>query len=520
MLLLELVLLLMICAVALSWLARHFKFPYPIALVIGGALLGFIPNLPQFPFDPQLILVVVLPPVLYQAALLTSWSDFKAHIRPISLLAIGLVIATTLAVGATLKLMMPSVPWAAAFVLGAIVSPPDAVAATAVLSRLNIPRHVVTILEGESLLNDASGLVIYKLAIAAVLTGAFSFSEASAQFALVSAGGLVVGIVLAYVYIAIHRRLGDPFIEVVTVLTIPYASYMAAEALHVSGVLACVAAGLVRGRYAPEIVSAEMRIMARSVWNVFVFILNSLIFILIGTQMSDIMDKLSTHSLSELLLLGSLITAVAIAVRFAWVFPVAYLPHWLSGSLHDKAPKPRNRELAIISWCGMRGIVSLAAALALPATLPDGSPFPARDLIVFLTFFVIAATLVSQGLTLAPLIRRLQAGAGWAQHEEQGHVRAAMSTAAISAIDTHLADANAPLEWADQLRTEIVNRVALAAPVGLELSAKDEMLLHLRRVAIKAKRKELIRLWRAAEISDEVLRHQEEMLDYQEAQLR
>ncbi|WP_420475583.1 Na+/H+ antiporter [Noviherbaspirillum sp. ST9] len=519
MLLLELVLMLMICAAALSWLARQFKLPYPIALVVGGALLGLIPNLPQFPFDPQLILVIVLPPVLYQAALLTSWTDFKTHIRPISLLAIGLVIATTLAVGFALKFMVPSVPWAAAFVLGAIVSPPDAVAATSILSRLNIPRHVVTILEGESLVNDASGLVIYKLAIAAVLTGAFSFAEASAQFALVSAGGVVIGTILAFVYIAIHRRLHDPFIEVIAVLTIPYTAYIAAESLHVSGVLSVVAAGLVRGRYAPEIVSAEMRIMARSVWNVLVFILNSLIFILIGVQMSGVMDKLHLYSLSELFMLGSVITLVAVAVRFAWVFPVAYLPRWLSGSLHEQAPKPRNRELAIISWCGMRGIVSLAAALALPAALPNGEPFPARDLIIFITFFVIAATLVGQGLTLAPLIRKLKVGADWSTNDEQQHVHAAMHGAAIAAIDTHVAQAKAPAEWADELRMEIANRVAPGAAEGLDLIPKDELLLQLRRAAIKAERKELIRLWRENEISDEVMRHQEEVLDYREAQL-
>jgi CPA1 family monovalent cation:H+ antiporter len=204
------------------------KFPYPIALVVGGALLGMIPRLPQFPFDPQLILVIVLPPILYQAALLTSWSDFKAHIRSISLLAIGLVIVTTLAVGLTLKLMVPSVPWAAAFVLGAIISPPDAVAATTILSRLNIPRHLVTILEGESLVNDASGLVIYKLAIAAVLTGAFSMGDATTQFALVSAGGVLIGIV-GFTFVEVHKRLGDPFIEVITALAIPYIGYIAAE---------------------------------------------------------------------------------------------------------------------------------------------------------------------------------------------------------------------------------------------------------------------------------------------------
>ena len=518
MLLLELILLLMICAVALGWLARHFKFPYPIALVAGGALLGVIPKLPQFPFDPQVILVIVLPPILYQAALLTSWTDFKAHIRPISLLAIGLVIATTLAVGTALKLMVPSVPWAAAFVLGAIVSPPDAVAATTILSRLNIPRHIVTILEGESLVNDASGLVIYKLAILAVLTGAFSFGDASVQFALVSLGGVVIGIILAFVYIAIHRRLGDPFIEVVTVLTIPYAAYTVAESVHVSGVLAVVAAGLVRGRYAPEIVSAEMRIMARSVWNILVFVLNSLVFILIGIQMSDVMEKLGRFHLFHLLLLGVVISAVAIAVRFLWVFPAAYLPRWLSGNLHENGAAPRRRELMIISWCGMRGIVSLAAALSLPTVLPNGQPFPARELIVFLSFFVIAATLIGQGLTLAPLIRKLKLGEDWSMVEEQQQVRTAISAAAIAAIDTHLTQANAPQEWADQLRSEIADRVALAAPEGLQATQKNALLLELRRVAIKAERKELIRLWRENEISDEVMRHQEEILDYQEAQ--
>jgi Na+/H+ antiporter len=486
---------------------------------VGGALLGLIPNLPQFPFDPQLIMVIVLPPVLYQAALLTSWTDFKANIRPISLLAIGLVIATTLAVGIAFKWMVPSVPWAAAFVLGAIISPPDAVAATTILSRLNIPRHVVTILEGESLVNDASGLVIYKLAIVAVLTGAFSFAEASTQFALVSAGGVAIGMIVAFVYIAIHRRLGDPFIEVITVLTIPYAAYIAAESMHVSGVLAVVASGLVRGRYAPEIVSAEMRIMARSVWNVLVFILNSLIFILIGVQMSDVLDHLNQYSLPHLLMLGTVISLVAILVRFAWVFPVAYLPRWLSGRLHEKAPKPRNRELAIISWCGMRGIVSLAAALALPATLPNGQPFPARDLIIFLTFFAIATTLVGQGLTLTPLIRKLKVGVDWSMDEELQHVRTAMSAAAIAAIDVHMQQALAPAEWADQLRIEIANRVDMTASGGLEQTPKDALLLQVRRAAIKAERKELIRLWRENEISDEVMRHQEEILDYQEAQL-
>ena len=517
MLLLELVLLLLLCAVALGWVARHFRFPYPIALVVGGAALGFVPNLPQFPFDPQLILVVVLPPILYQAALLTSWKDFKAEIRPIGLLAIGLVIATTLSVGAVLKWLVPDVPWAVAFVLGAIVSPPDAVAATAILSRLNIPRRIVTVLEGESLLNDASGLVLYKFAVAAVLTGAFSLADASLQFALVSGGGVLVGVLLAHVFIAIHRRLGDPFIEVLTVLTIPYVTYIVAESLHVSGVLAAVAAGLVRGRYAPEIVSAEMRIMARPVWNLLVFMLNSLIFILIGVQMSEVIGSLGRFSLLELLGIGAAVTATAVLVRFLWVFPVAWLPHWLSGSLHERASKPRPNELCIIGWCGMRGIVSLAAALALPIALPGGAAFPYRDLVIFVTFFVIAATLVGQGLTLAPLIRKLKVGSDWSLADEQRKVRATISAAALQAIDAQLAAEQAPREWAEALKAEIAERVALAAPEEGDAPARAELVRRLRHAAIAAERRELIRLWRANEISDEVLHHLEEILDYQEA---
>jgi len=519
MLLLELLLLLMMCAVALGWVARRFGFPYPIALVVGGLLLGLIPKLPQFPFDPQLILVIVLPPILYQAALLTSWSDFKAHLRPISLLAIGLVIVTTLAVGAALKLLVPSVPWAVAFVLGAIVSPPDAVAATTILSRLNMPKHLVTILEGESLVNDASGLVIYKLAIVAVLTGSFSLGAATAQFALVSLGGVLIGLVLAFFFIVVHKRLGDPFIEVITALTVPYCAYIVAESLHASGVLAVVTAGLVRSRYSPEIVSAEMRIMARSVWNVLVFVLNSLVFILIGLQMSEVMDSLGRYALKDLLAWGAIVSLVAIAVRFAWVFPAAYIPYWVRGRQQDAASRPQVSELAIVSWCGMRGIVSLAAALALPTVLPNGTPFPARDLIIFLTFFVIATTLMFQGLSLTPLIRWLGVGSKWSLADEARQLRSAMGVAAIAAVDAHAHSAQMPEVWAEGLRADIISRIALGAPQGLEQSPKDAFVLQLQHIAIRAKRAELIRLWRENSISDELMRHQEEILDYQEAQL-
>ena len=517
MILLELTVFLLVCAVALGWIARRFQFPYPIALVAGGAVLGLVPRLPQFPFDPQFILVLILPPILYHAALMTSWADFKAYIRPIGLLAIGLVIATTLAVGLALRLLVPEVPWAVAFVLGAIVSPPDAVAATAILSRLNIPRRIVTVLEGESLVNDASGLVIYKFAVVAVLTGAFSFVDAGVQFAGIAAGGIVVGIAFAHLFIRIHRRLGDPFIEILTSLLIPYATYIAAESMQLSGVLAVVAAGLVRGRHAPEIVSAEMRILGRPAWQLLVFLLNSLTFMLIGLQMSAVIEKLSSFSNLELIILGSAISLVAVAVRFFWVYAAAALPGGWKQRGHTADPPPNRRELFVVSWCGMRGIVSIAAAVSLPVTLPDGGPFPFRELLIFLTFFVIAVTLVVQGLSLPWLIHRLHVGSKWNLRGEQRRVRAALSAAVLKALDERIHAEKIPAEWVDELRAEIVSRIGDVIPDGDVQSQRSELITHLRREAIRAERRELIRLWRDNQVSEEVMHHLEEILDYQEA---
>jgi Na+/H+ antiporter len=516
--LLEVILFLMLSAVVLGWFARHFRFPYPIALVIGGGALGFVPELPEFPFDPQFILVLVLPPILYQAALLTSWRDFKASIRPISLLAVGLVIATTIAVGGALKLLVPEIPWAAAFVLGAIVSPPDAVAATAILSRLSIPRRVVTVLEGESLVNDASGLVLYKFAVAAVLTGTFSFLDASVQFVAVSIGGIVIGLLMGLLFVFIHRHLGDTFIEVLTTLSVPYIAYIFAESLHASGVLAVVVAGLVRGRYAPEIVSAEMRIIARSVWNLLVFLLNSLVFILIGIQLSRITERLAGYTAGQLFIYGTLVTTVAILVRFAWIYLATYAPRMLGGRLR-KQPAPPEAETFIMSWCGMRGIVSLAAALALPLTLNNGEPFPQRDLIIFLTFVVIAVTLVVQGLTLAPLIRKLNVGADWSGQKEENSAKLALTRVALAAIDDAAHKQGVASHIAERIRAEFAEKVAAGAAPGTEPNHGADAARLLRAAAIHAERRELIRIWRANEISDEVLHHLEEDLDYQESRL-
>ncbi|HEX6689588.1 MAG TPA: Na+/H+ antiporter [Burkholderiales bacterium] len=517
---LQLLIFLLMCALALGWFSRRARLPYPIALVVGGALLGFVPGLPRLDFDPQFLLVLVLPPILYQAALLTSWRDFKANGRQIGLLAIGLVIVTTLVVGATLKFLIPDIPWAAAFVFGAIVSPPDAVAATAIISKMHMPRRIVTVLEGESLVNDASGLVLYKFAVAAVMAGSFSLLDASGQFILISALGIAIGVVIAGLFIMLHRHIGDPFIEVLVSLAIPYIAYVLAEGVHASGVLAVVAAGLVRGRYSPAIVSAEMRILARSVWNIFVFLLNSLIFILIGLQVSGTLDRMKGISGWDLFTYSLAVSMVAILVRFAWVYIVEYAPAFVLRRMGRQANPPLPGEAFIVSWCGMRGIVSLAAALALPVQIEHGTFFPYRDLIIFLTFVVILVTLVVQGLTLAPIIRRVKLGSDHSSRDEHDKARLAMCQAAIGIIDKLAAD-GAPTELIDRLRAEISERMVAHSALTHqpEESGTFSVATNIRRAAVRAEREELIRIWRAGEISDEVLHHIEEELDYEESRL-
>ena len=520
MIVLQLLIFLLLCALALGWFSRRAKLPYPIALVLGGGLLGFVPGLPQLEFDPQFLLVLVLPPILYQAALLTSWRDFKANLRQISLLAIGLVIVTTLAVGAALKFLIPDIPWAAAFAFGAIVSPPDAVAATAIISKLHMPRRIVTVLEGESLVNDASGLVLYKFAVAAVIAGGFSLFEAGAQFVLISALGIAIGVLVAGVFIMLHRHIGDAFIEVLVSLAIPYIAYVTAEAAHASGVLAVVAAGLVRGRYSPAMVSAEMRILARSVWNILVFMLNSLIFIMIGLQLSAALSRLQGFSGWDLATYALAIAMVAILVRFAWVYIVEYVPAYILKALGREANPPLPGEAFIVSWCGMRGIVSLAAALALPVQIDDGNLFPYRDLVIFLTFVVIAVTLVVQGLTLAPIIRTLKIGSDHSSREEHDRARLAMCNAAIGAIDKMQAE-GAPAELCDRLRAEVSERMVAHSALThqTDSSGTFSAATRIRKNAVRAERDELIRIWRAGDISDEVLHHIEEELDYEESRL-
>ncbi len=516
--LIQAALFMLLCAVALGWLARRFDFPYPIALVIGGSLLGFVPGLPALPFDPDLILFLVLPPILHQAALLTSWRDFKANAGTIGLLAIGLVAATTLAVGAALKLLIPEIPWAVAFVFGAIVSPPDAVAATAILSRLNIPRRVVTVLEGESLVNDATALVLYKVAVAAVLTGAFSLWETGVGFAGIALGGIVAGIAVGLAFVSIHRFLGDVLIEVLSSILVPYVAYLAAESFHASGVLAVVAAGLVRGRRAPVLMSSETRIAERSVTNMLVFLLNTMVFVVMGLQLSAVAGRMEGYSAWQIVTAGALLSAAAIAVRFAWIYPALYVPTAVASLAGRRAVAPPGAEYFIMSWCGMRGIVSLAAALGLPFTMSDGKPFPYRDPVIFFTFVVIAVTLVLQGLSLPALIRRLRVGTDWSVAEERAKAKAAMSEAAIGAIDEMARIESAAPEIAGRISAEFAEKAA-ESPDSPMPEEEARLARQLRQAALEAERQALIRLWRENQVSDEVLHELEESLDFKEQHL-
>ncbi len=414
----ELILALLLVAILLGVLSHWLKIPYPILLVIGGVLLGLQPGLPVVPFDPQIVFLLFLPPLLYSGAFKTDWAEFRSQLRAISLLAVGLVLFSTIVVAAVTHYYI-GLPWAVGFILGAIISPPDAVAAMAVTQRLRVPKIITTIIDGESLVNDASALVILRLAIAAVGASAFSFWEAGLEFAQVSFGGVAIGLVGSAIMVRLHRwlevtRLADSKLQVTLTLITPFALYLLAEHLHVSGVLAVVAAGLWMGNRCEEVFSRELYDEASTVWEWVEFLVNSFVFILLGFALRSILDNMGDeYSLETILSFSAIVSAVVIVARLMWMFPGAYLPRWTDRVLFGiPTPYPPWQSVCVVGWCGMRGVVSLAAALALPATAPDGTVIPGRSLIQFTTFVVIFATLVGQGLTLPLVIRGLGVSLG------------------------------------------------------------------------------------------------------------
>lgn len=403
----ELIILLLFGVTFLAVLSYKYRFPFPILLVISGVLISLIPQVPVVTLRPEIVFLIFLPPLLYEAAWKTSWHEFKAAIRPISLAAIGLVLFTTTLVAITAYYLIPGLTWPIAFLIGAIVSPPDAVAATSVLRGLGLPPRLIAILEGESLVNDASGLIAYKYALAAVFAGHFVWWEAGLNFVYVSISGIALGLGIAYLMYIVHKRfICNPVIEVTLTLLTPFASYLLAEHFHWSGVLAVVSTGLYLSFRSAHMFSHQSRIMAYAVWDVMIFILNGIIFLLIGLQLRSVIAGITGYPKGELILYGLVISAVVIAVRFVWIVPAALLPRMLSRRIRERE-KFDPRHMVVFGWAGMRGVVSMAAAMAIPMTMYGGVNFPQRNLVVFLTFCVILSTLIILGFSLRTTIRKL-----------------------------------------------------------------------------------------------------------------
>jgi Na+/H+ antiporter len=514
---LQTVMMLLVAVIALVTIARRVLIPYPIFLVLGGLVLSLVPHVPVVRLDPDVVFLIFLPPILWSAAYFTSLRDFRANLRSISLLAFGLVVATTAAVAAVARALIPGLSWPVALALGAIVSPPDAVAATAIARKLGIPHRVVTILEGESLINDAAALVLYRSAAAAAVTGTFVPADTLLQFVLAAAGGVIVGLIVGYLTRQALCLTDDSVAHTAITLLAPYSAWILGERAHVSAVLACVVGGVYLRQSFSAIVPPASRIQSRAVWDLLVFILNGIVFILIGLQLGAIREVGLPRSFGTMLWYGALISATAIAVRLVWVPLGTVIPRLLSPSLRRRDPIPPWQAIAMVAWIGMRGIVSLAAALALPVTTASGAPFPFRDEIVVLTFAVILSTLVLQGLTLTPLIRALHLDADQTLDLEEARAREDAAGAALARLDQLAAAPDAAREPIDRLRAVYTQRVRRSSPINLghdDGSAKARAALRrLRHETLTAERRALIALRDDGAISDEVLHRLEQDLD-------
>ncbi len=537
----EMILVLLAAVAVLATLANRINIPYPILLVLGGLVLGFVPGLPSVQLDPDVVFLLFLPPLLYVSALFTSWRDFRANIRAISLLAVGLVLMTTCVVAAVAHWVV-ELPWAPAFVLGAIVSPTDAIAATAVAQRLGVPRRIVTILEGESLVNDATGIVAYRIAVAAVVLGTFSLLQAGTQFVMGAIGGVAVGLAVGWLVLWARKHVADdPRIQNTISLLTPFVAYILAEEpshwaweqlglqgdFAFSGVLSVVATGLYLGRRASAYVSPQTRLQGFSFWALVTFLLNGLIFALIGLQLQGIVERLSEetqYSFVDLAFYGILVSLAVVIARFAWVFPATYVPRWVSRSLRQRDPAPPVRQVTVIAWTGMRGVISLAAALALPLTVGGATAFPGRDLILFLTFCVILTTLVIQGLSLPLLIRALGLEDDGSLEREEIKGRVKVANAALARIDELAQEDWVREDTADRIRgmynyrrSRFVVRFDGADDDGLE--ERSEAYQRLMHDLLRAQRATLIQLRNEGRISDEVMHRIERDLDLEETRL-
>ena len=509
---------------ALVLIARRIAVPYPVVLVLAGLALSLVPRLPRMRLQPDVVFYFFLPALIYPAALFTSWRDFRRNLRPILLLAIGLVLFTIVAVAYVGHWLIPDMPWAAAFALGAIVSPPDAVAASSVIRRLGVPHRIEVVLEGESLVNDATALVALQFAVAALITGSFSVTQASLRFIWVVIGGIGFGLLIGWIVRWIQRRLDDPPVQITISLLTPFIAYLPAEYFHLSGVLAAVAAGIYLGWHSPLMIGASTRLQSAAFWEMLSFLLNGFVFITIGLQLPGILHEIAGASPRSVFIDALILCAAVVLVRIAWVFPAAYIPRFLFKSIRRRDPYPGWRNVVIVAWSGMRGVISLAAAFALPFTLPDGRPFPARNYILFFTFCVILTTLVFQGLTLPLLIRKLRITRDQSIEEEERSARFEANKAALKLIEGLGQKGEFPFDVVDRLRAEYDERLQqlqLCADNPDDCSGQiaTPAYQRLQQVALGVERETIIRMRNQRVINDDALRRIQRDLDLAEARL-
>jgi CPA1 family monovalent cation:H+ antiporter len=508
---------LLVAGVALLALAQPLRIPYPILLVLGGLAIGFVPGMPHLELPPEVVLVGILPPLLYSSAFYTSVVDLRRNAKPIGVLAVGLVLMTTVVVAAVAHRLV-GLDWGPAFVLGAVVSPTDPIAATAIARRLGVPRNVITIIEGESLVNDGTALVAYRYAVVAVTTGAFSLLHAGASFVLSVAGGIAVGLAVGWVVRYFRARIDNPPVEITIAFVTGWLAFLPADILHVSGVIAVVTAGVYVGWYTPLLTTPEVRLSGQAFWAIFTFLVNALLFVLVGLQLPAIVDALNARSWGSLLGDAVLVSLAVIAARIVWVLAAPSVARLIG------VPETHWGASALVAWTGMRGAVSLAAALAIPNVTDAGAAFPDRDLIIFLAFAVILATLVGQGLTLPFAIRLLGLEDDGLDDKEEAKARILAADAALARLDELEREGWVREDTAERTRglygfRKDRFRARFDDMDDGEIEDRSQSYQRLRRELLAAEREAVSGLRRAGRINDEVFRRVWYDLDLEDQRL-
>ena len=505
-------------------LARRTNIAPAILLLLAGVALAFVPGMPTLELPPELVLLLVLPPLIYSASVAMSWREFKFNLRIIAALAVGCVIFTTCAVAAAAHFLL-GLPWSVGFLLGAIVAPPDVVAPLAIARKLGLPRRILVILEGEGLANDATALILYRFAVAAISTGMFSLPKATGIFTVVVVGELLFGVVVGWLFLRMRHRARDPQVEITLSLLTPYIAFWIPHHFGGSGVIATVACGLYMSWNGPLLISSATRLQGIFFWDLVIYLIEGMLFLLTGFQLRLLFEKSKAFPLDEILLATVLVAAIIIVARFAWVYPATYLPRLLNRRLQARDPAPSWRQVFVVAFTGVRGAVSLAAALALPLALPNGEGFPYRDLILFVSFGVIFITLVGLGLGLPLVVRCLGiADAGRdeyrAEHEAEIAARREALGAALKSLDAMTDDRELSDEVVKLLRARHETR-ANQMPDTLDPDRHEASAAgtELTRELIGSERKFIHALLRDGKITDETRRRIERDLDLEEASL-